>query len=375
MWCGPGLRSGDVVKRNLAIALFLLGACSDSRGGAGSPPGNPRVVTTLSVDSIPTLIILDSSALFGHVVGAARLSNGAVVVADGYELTITTFDSAGRRINSVGGRGGGPGEFQNITWLQQCSDGDVYALDHALTRMTVLEGNGSTVRQFSFSEPSATLDCSGKGFAILKVSDVITEAPSEKSPRYMGQLILLSNSGDSVWAVSGIPVGENRPLGLKTRIALGDDRLYVGTSDSASVDVYDLSGRRQSALKVGGGVRSPTTHNYERAIDNLLAQLPGGTAQVRDMFKQRLMAIPMPEHLPSYSDLFVDPDGLLWAVTSAPGDEHTDLQVVAPSGQEVGSLRLPLEMRVLEIGRSYILGAYLGEDGQEHVAVYHLRRG
>ncbi len=92
------------------------------------------------------------------------------------------------------------------------------------------------------------------------------------------------------------------------------------------------------------------------------------------MFKQRLMAIPMPEHLPSYSDLFVDPDGLLWAVTSAPGDEHTDLQVVAPSGQQIGSLRLPLEMRVFEIGSSYILGAFLGDDGQEHVAVYHLLR-
>ncbi len=227
----------------LGIALLLLGACSDSRGGAGSPPSDTaRVLKMLSVDSIPTLIIPDSSALFGHVVGAARLPNAGVVVADGYELTITTFDSAGRRINSVGGRGGGPGEFQNITWLGQCGDGEVYALDHALVRMTILDGNGKTVRQFPFPKPSASLDCSGKGFAILKLSDVITEAPSEQSPRYMGQLVLLSNSGDSVWAISGIPVGENRPLGVISRIALGDDRLYVGTSDSASVDVYDLSG-------------------------------------------------------------------------------------------------------------------------------------
>jgi len=70
----------------------------------------------------------------------------------------------------------------------------------------------------------------------------------------------------------------------------------------------------------------------------------------------------------------MDPAGSLWVVTSAPGDDRTELHGFSPSGQSLGEIRLPIETRLFEVGSEHILDAYEAPDGQAHVALYHFRQ-
>ena len=48
-----------------------------------------------------------------------------------------------------------------------------------------------------------------------------------------------------------------------------------------------------------------------------------GDRETREAARRLLLEIPMPEYRPPYTNLFADPGGTLWVVTSAPGDPVT----------------------------------------------------
>ena len=83
-----------------------------------------------------------------------------------------------------------------------------------------------------------------------------------------------------------------------------------------------------------------------------------------------MMAMPMPELMPPYYGLFADEDGTLWVVTSMPGDTVTHLRAIAADGSIVGDIELPVNLDVFDVGRDYVLGAYLDEGGEQHVVLY-----
>jgi outer membrane protein assembly factor BamB len=363
----------------IGLALTALLACSSEKRAADSSVREPGATATgnFSIDAAPSLTIPGTApndqTLIGHAVGATQLSGGSVLIADGYDLSIRTFNSSGRLVRSAGRRGGGPGEYQSLFWFRQCGHDTVFAWDPAQSRMSVVDSSGRFSREARLPVSPGIITCSRSGMIATLMAQEMTTGPGERSPRLISRLVVVDARGDSLWSLPNIPVGQWRPLATITRIALGDDRLYVGTGDSAYVDAYDLRGQRVATFRVGGTLRAPTTKNYERAIDISLATLPG-TPKGKEIIRQKMLAIPMPEHLPSYTDLFVDPAGSLWVVTSVPGDGRIVLRAFAPSGQSLGEIHLPIEMRIFEVGSDHLLGAYEAPDGQEHVALYHLRR-
>lgn len=108
--------------------------------------------------------------------------------------------------------------------------------------------------------------------------------------------------------------------------------------------------------------RRPTARNYERAIDEQVANLPA--LGDREEGRRMLLEIPMPRHLPSISGLFTDPQGWVWAVVSGPGDAATEIRGVSSDGRRLADLRIPEEIRVFEAGSDYVLGAHEDADGE-----------
>lgn len=65
----------------------------------------------------------------------------------------------------------------------------------------------------------------------------------------------------------------------------------------------------------------------------------------------------------------------LWVRLSHPGDSLTHLRAIASDGRALGVVRLPEDMRIFEVGRDYVLGAFEEEGGEPHVAMFAYRRG
>lgn len=63
--------------------------------------------------------------MLSNVGGAVRLSDGRIVVADGDALVLRVYDADGRYLSSMGGRGGGPGEFGYLFGLLNCVEDEL----------------------------------------------------------------------------------------------------------------------------------------------------------------------------------------------------------------------------------------------------------
>jgi hypothetical protein len=190
--------------------------------------------------------------------------------------------------------------------------------------------------------------------------------------RYVGRLWLATAEGHVAQVIGDFDLGENRPMGRLTSVALARDRIYVGTAESSVVDVYGLQGHGLAHVRVGHTPRRPTARDYERAIDRMVE---GFTDRAfREQARAQLLRIPPPERLPPYGEIFSDAGGTLWIVTSAPADSLTRLRVMSPGGDPRGDVTLPADSKVLEVESDYVLTLQSGASGEQRIVLYGVRR-
>jgi hypothetical protein len=189
---------------------------------------------------------------------------------------------------------------------------------------------------------------------------------------FQAALSLADTRGHITHELGEVAAYEGRPLGKVTSLAVSQSLLYVGTKDSAFVDVYKLNGRRIGSIPIHIERRQPTLRHYEAAIDAMV--MVYNAAEMRQQMKPVLLDMPMPDHLPPYAALLADPDGILWAVVSAPGDSETRLHAMSATCHLLGEVTVPIDLRIFEVGRDYVVGAYEDTTGEPHVAVYRLHR-
>lgn len=362
------------------LLATLIASCLPNAAGAQA---------RWSVDPRPAVVIrgttADGEVLFGNPTGAARLSNGEIAVADGSPSApaIVFFDAEGHRRRAVGRSGAGPGEYRTIRWMRQCAPDTLYVYDLWLRRIEVLGGDGSFVREFRTSTDANMAGCSPSGMLAI-VGGYARDAPPSAGLRSAtGPLLLTDARGNVVRMVGEVPVYDLafttfagwmlRLAGRLPSVALSRDRVYVGPSDSSSILVFALDGHRITTLPVRIPPRAPERRHLDAAADLMVSFVPPG--ELRDRARERFRNTPAAEHLPPFSSLAVDPEGVLWANLSVPGDTVTVLRALGAAGEVLGEVRLPIALTVFEIGRDYVLGAFEDPAGEPVVALYPLRRG
>lgn len=361
------------------VCLGALALAMGCEAGGGIQAGPPPVWRADSVvTDVPGVSVADDLN-FTIPAGATRLRDGTVVIGDLHGGAVRYFDAAGAMVASYGRFGEGPGEFAQVYWLGQCARDTVFVLDARLNRLTVLDGRGRLVFQEQISPdagrpPPWSLSCAPGGpWAVLRLpSDAGRQSPRSTAPMARAPLDLLDRHGRTVREVGDVATGEPQVLGRLTRLAVAPGVLYVGTAESAAVDVYDATGRPMGIVRVGSVERDVQEVHWERAVDERLWML----AQSRDRAAIRdwMLQLPRPDHLPPYATLTADPDGALWVGLSFPGDTSTRVRGVRADGRPVADMVLPVGLSVLEVGLDYVLGTLEDSTGELHVMVLHLDR-
>ena len=312
---------------------------------------------------------------FASAVGATRLSDGTIVIGDRLDRMVRFVDRQGNPRRTVGREGEGPGEFDDIDWLGQCGPDSVFVWDADLKRMTVIDAAGNVVATFPLpSDPSAAppsiVSCSREG-VVAFIGIPVDLGDIWK--HYRAPLFLADTRGAIAREIGEVAAFEGRPLGKIISLALTWDRIYVGTKDSAFVDVYSLNGSHLGVVAVGASARAPTPEHYESAIDIQVMGL--GSVSDREALKELMLGWPMPDYLPPYAALLADPKGLLWVQISLPGDAETWLSAIDREGRIVADVRLPRFVSVFEVGDDYLLATYVDEGGEPFVVMYEIRAG
>ncbi|NBC02314.1 MAG: 6-bladed beta-propeller, partial [Bacteroidetes bacterium] len=123
----------------LAVLLFVFVSCSKS-------DTQKPIDRTPTINSTTDLIIGAEDQPLEHQLGrpiAVRTDEeGTIYIADRASKQIKLFDEEGNHLNNLGGRGRGPGEFQDMEWMELAPGGDLVFMDRGRLHYMVISTNG-----------------------------------------------------------------------------------------------------------------------------------------------------------------------------------------------------------------------------------------
>lgn len=400
------------------IALVLLVAvvgCSGSEGersaSAVRDSAGIRIVENLATAPTETWAVADTpladigaasgdslQQLF-RVQDAVRLSDGRLAVANAGTGEIRFYDAGGRHVETAGGQGQGPGEFQRLGLLCRLPGDTLLAWDRLERRVSVFSPEGDFLRSFALEHPgertlAGLVGCIEDGTLITSASR--RARPSEvdmESGRKRGDetYVRFSPSGVFTDTVARIPgdasylwvLREGKellslpvPFDHRTYEAVGPSGFYVAFSHRYEVEVYGPDGMRRTIIRARGTPPEVSENDREMFLKQRLSGI--GDENRRREWRQRYGEVPLPHHMPLVSALAVDRSGHVWVRRYQPppsAGAPDSWWVFRPDGRLVAAVELPDGFELYDIGRNWLLGKWEDDVDVEHVQLLALKRG
>lgn len=341
-----------------------------------------------TVSSTPTVRIgtgdSDTTGLLAFVTGATRLPSGSIIVADRAPFSLLEFDARGRFVRRFARKGSGPGEIDYPASLFRC--GSQYLTNDIANgpRINVYALNGTFLRAFRFRTPPGApavynSACNPRGQFVHFAFENGGGIGVYRKP----VAFWVSGSDSTVSVTLGAFPGSERwgsksgsrplPLGRQPAVAIGRDRVYVGTADRYEINVFSTAGTPLPSITRAVASIAVTPADVEAALESEISQFG---ERNRKSITEQYAVMTLPKTLPPYRALIVDAADLLW-VQDFPrtGSAGVTWRVFGTDGRSIAEVTLPASLEVYEIGLDYVLGRAIDEnDGVPNVRLYALRR-
>jgi hypothetical protein len=332
----------------------------------------------------------DPALDFVNVVGAHRLADGGLVVANGSTGELRWFGADGKSVRIVGGRGSGGGQFVLLSSL--FTEGDtLLAWDARLRRLTRFSPHGDllrvdtlrladTTRQFGVLgvmndgsvvvEAAAPLDLTQKSAGIIRplkgLFRLLPGAPPESLGVVAGDELFLSIK-DGNATLSGLP------FGLRARVLVLPRGYLLSDGRAVEIDHRDASGRLLQILRWSGGRVPVTGDDSLRQLRDVVGGARSGIqrAKVESLWR----ALPVPDSFPAIVGLAADEAALAWVRRGGHlGDSAEAWSVLDTAGAWLGTMVLPGGAAPLEISRDWVVLRVIDADRIERVQLRRLER-
>lgn len=358
--------------------------------GALIAGGRPRYLpgqVSWQVATRPRIDVMGQAAsgelVFETPVFAMLASNGNLLVADKGSTSIRVVDGKGRLVRNVGRRGDGPGEFGYIGWGVACGVDSMLVGQPSMFSMIAKDGR--VVRRFRVPADSGPASLKGVG-CLADGSIVYQTAMMDWDQQRIPDMFVTrvgfaatTRLGAFLWKVDSLPGGEwvgthpggyPRPLGTNYSAVVTGASVMVGVSDRQAFTA--LPSRRLIALELAGKPGSPSDEELESAIQQVADIAP---PDFRSRVEAALRRFPKPDKRPLFYGAVGDPTGCVWVQLSAPGEPQTTYAIVAASsGAPVAQVRVPLALRIFQVGADYIVGLTFDQNDEPHIVVLDLTR-
>jgi hypothetical protein len=391
------------------LLLACVSACDvASDADAAAPAGQlvesraPRwsAAEAWRLDAEPEVTIgeADGAAEYAldGVVGAARLSDGCIVIANFNTHDLRYYNARGRHVRTVGRRGDGPGEFRLVRGIGVIRD-TVLVWDPFANRVSRFDAAGAFAGSTSmdiremvlpnligFLEDSSLLirhDPNGEdekregeyatSVVYLRFSTGTGARIATLGP-YFGAEIFTATANRN-WMSKFVIFG-NRSIVASARTGF-----YRAESDRFEATFYTPDGTPARTIRL------PHTPVRATAADVAAQREAMGdgkeeilqTAPDMAAAQRRLMEnIPHRATVPALTQLRVDRRDNLWIRAYVPPDAtKAEWSVFDPQGHWLGVVEIPADLEVLEIGDDYLLAKTTDPtDDVERVVLHRLRK-
>ncbi|MGQ0703895.1 MAG: 6-bladed beta-propeller [Gemmatimonadales bacterium] len=335
-----------------------------------------------------------------RVRGAARLSDGRIVVSNGGSSELRFFDSTGRFLKSAGRQGQGPGEFAYLGAIQLLPGDTLFLIDGQLRRGSFFDPDGEFIRTIPTTQledrhsvgasalmsDGRLLGNDGRFPEMKEISGPVRRDPFaivQFEPRASHRDTVALVSGSEVYPALGHEGGHEFPtihsveFGRFTVFSTDGRRIFVGTNDSDGIWVFNSNGALFRIIRtatppepVTEAHRKQRVEEHERSINasRVSEQIK---AEWRKMYENPRYA----ETFPYYERLMPGADGTLWLERVRHYDDEGRRFVVYDStGRAIATLTGPERMRPYVVGPDLVIGLWRDPDDVHHVRVYRVKR-
>lgn len=332
----------------------------------------------------------------GGVVGAVRLTDGRIVIANFNTFNLRYYDSLRRHVRSVGRKGDGPGEFRLIRGIGRTGD-TILVWDPFANRVSRFDGTGTFATSVNLNRRDmrvpALTGFMEDGSMLLRVRS----NTSDKQPEgeYIDSVTFLrfsSTTGNPINTLGPhfgaeafiAEVGHNRMgefviFGRRSFVAGARAGFHMAISDRFEATFFAADGtplrtvrRPHTPARASTADLAAARKVLEREDEEILRMDPDLGAVQRRLLDN----LPHRSTLPAISQLRVDREDNLWIRAYVPPDaEMAEWSIFDPEGHWLGVIQIPAELEVLEIGDDYLLAKTVDPlDDVERVVLHRLRK-
>ena len=352
----------------LMVALMLW-SCTPSSDDA--PEIRTADLPPLESNHVLTISDADSGSeelFFQQVSTVLSDSKGRIYIPDMDRsvLEIHIYDREGNYVNSFGGVGSGPGEFQSLLNLSFGADDRLFAFDVMQARNTIFreadENEWTVDNIFQIEGSRYSIAATGEeGALVLRQS--IQQPPGDGAFWFEHEMATgqieeglrepnVLQIRDRGYLSDGIMT--EMPFGRRTLVASDQNgSIYIVWSDRLEIAVYDVNLELTDSITVNLPNLPVSSEERDEAIDRAPANL------------HTLVRQHMPENKPVLRELWVDPVGNFWVHTY----DSPEYLVIDGSGTPLASFDLPDDVRFQYVDEERIYAVRMGDEGYE-VLVY-----
>ena len=163
------------------------------------------------------------------------------------------------------------------------------------------------------------------------------------------------------------------PFDIDPSAAMGRDGLYVtfGENQGPQIRQYGTAGLRRIIRLAEPLARAPSTEDVHSEVEFYYEpyEMPDSTREwISEVRRRRHLGMPLPEIMPVFSRLLIDDAGWLWAELYR-FDVLAPVRwlVFSPNGEGVGSVDMPPDLHLWQIGQDFVLGVWRDELRVEYV--------
>lgn len=366
------------------LLLCLAAACDPGPETANSPSLPPG---TWSLAPTPQLRIGTEGA-DGHeldrVYGGMILADGSVLIGNSGTGELRAFDPSGRLALTAGRQGRGPREFQGINAVYPYRGDSLLVHDMRARQFSVWTQAGSFGRAFRLPMEAG----GARPIGVFADGSIAVAAENQSDPRERPGAVreavtvsVVTPAGAPVQTIGRYPGAEwllyrhsqgfratQVPLGQRGFFAVSGEHVVHATSESPRISLLDRAGKVVRTVDVRAPARKPSREDVDAALAEVQDR------EERAQLRRHLDGAPGAGTGAVLTDLRVDERGNLWVRTSEEAGGLSRWIVLAPSGEEIGSVVMPASYMPLDIRNDRILVRETDGEGVQRVSVWNLVR-